>query len=349
MYRIKQITASDKESVKAAHENWNNIAKPLGSFGELEKMVEKIAGIQGTPYVDISKKAVVVMCADNGVVAEGVTQTSQDVTALCTYAIAEGTSNINAISEYIGAEVIAVDTGVAVDVESEKLVKRKLMYGTDNIANGSAMSRETAEKAISTGIDIVKELAENGTKLIITGEMGIGNTTTSSAVSSVILGCDAEMVTGRGAGLSDDGLLRKIETVRKAVEKNTPDINDAVDIISKVGGLDIAGITGLFLGGAIYHIPIVIDGFISAVSACLAWKINPICAEYMLPSHCSGEPAARKIFELMGLKPVIEAGLRLGEGTGGALLIPLLEGTLALYRNSHSFDNLGIERYVEQK
>ena len=348
MERLKYIESTDKKFSELSHSKWNSVAKPLGSLGIFEEMVEKIAAIQQTADVDISKRTVVVMCADNGVTAEGVTQTDSEVTALCAEAIGNGTSNINVLADVYGADVIAVDIGIARDVDCVSVKNRKIMYGTGNIAKGPAMSRDEAEKAICTGMDIVRELADLGTGIIITGEMGIGNTTTSAAVSSVLLGLSPEAVTGRGAGLSDEGLLRKVRAVRQAIEINRPDVNDAVDIISKVGGLDIAGMTGLFLGGAVYGIPVVIDGVISAVSAVLAYKLTPACIDYMLPSHVSDEPAGKLLLDMIGLCAPLEAGMRLGEGTGGAMLLPLLDGALSVYNSSHRFDDIGIERYVEQ-
>ena len=348
MERLKYIESTDKKFSELSHSKWNSVAKPLGSLGIFEEMVKKIAAIQQTADVDISKRTVVVMCADNGVTAEGVTQTDSEVTALCAEAIGNGTSNINVLADVYGADVIAVDIGIARDVDCVSVKNRKIMYGTGNIAKGPAMSRDEAEKAICTGMDIVRELADLGTGIIITGEMGIGNTTTSAAVSSVLLGLSPEAVTGRGAGLSDEGLLRKVKAVRQAIEINRPDVNDAVDIISKVGGLDIAGMTGLFLGGAVYGIPVVIDGVISAVSAVLAYKLTPACIDYMLPSHVSDEPAGKLLLDMIGLRAPLEAGMRLGEGTGGAMLLPLLDGALSVYNSSHRFDDIGIERYVEQ-
>ena len=348
MERIKQIRPTDKKWAELSHDKWNSVAKPLGSLGSLEEMIEKIAAVQQTPDVKISKRTVVVMCADNGVTAEGVTQTDSEVTAVCAEAIGNGTSNINALADVYGADVMAVDIGISRDVDCTSVSDRKIRYGTGNIAKGPAMSRKEAEKAICTGMDIVGELADSGNDIIITGEMGIGNTTTSSAVSSVILGIPPEAVTGRGAGLSDEGLLRKVKAVRQAIEINRPDVNDAVDIISKVGGLDIASMTGLFLGGAVYGVPVVIDGVISAAAAVLAYKIAPDCKDYMLPSHVSDEPAGKLLLDMLGLRAPICAGMRLGEGTGGVMLLPLVDGALSVYNSSHRFDDIGIERYVEQ-
>lgn len=349
MRRAELITHADQSAAERAKSMWNSVAKPLGSLGVLEDMIIKIAAVQGTEKVNISKRNIIVMCADNGVVKEGVTQSDSEVTAMCAEAIAEGRSNINSIAVTFSAEVTAVDIGIKRDVECDRLIKRKIAYGTRNIAEESAMTRENAEKAISVGMDIVRELKEKGTGIIITGEMGIGNTTTSAALCCTLTGADPEIITGRGAGLDSDGLKRKINAVKMAIEINRPDKNDPLDVLSKVGGFDIAGMAGVFLGGAVYHIPVITDGVISAAAADIAYRINPLCREYMLAGHVSKEPAGRLFLEDIGLEAVINAEMRLGEGTGGAMLLPLLDGALSVYNSAHRFDELGIERYVDLK
>ena len=349
MDRINKIEPTDKSAYMAARSRWDSIAKPLGSFGELEEMIQKIAAVQGNPDVDISVRTAVIMCGDHGVVSEGVTQCGQEVTAECAKAIAEGRSNINAVAGAFDVGVVAVDVGIAADVDSEKLIKRRIVSGTRNIAAGSAMTAAETQAAIVTGMDMVKELLERGTKIIVTGEMGIGNTTPTAAIASVLLELPPEQVTGRGAGLSSEGLQRKIEAVKRAVEVNKPDKYKPFELLQKLGGAEIAAITGLFLGGAYYRVPVIIDGVISAAAAAIACGINPICRDYMLASHRSGEPAGEGLLACCGLKAPINAGLRLGEGTGGVLLLPLLDGALALYRNSHRFEETNIERYAELK
>lgn len=347
MERINKIAAPDKAAMDSARQRWNNIGKPLHSLGLLEEAVIKIAGIRSNSDVLLNKRRAVVFCADNGVVRENVTQSESSVTAVVAEAIANGTSSINRMAQTFNADVLPVDIGIAREISNEKILCRKISFGTENIAKGAAMSHEQAIKAIAVGIDIAENCAENGFDIIVTGEMGIGNTTTSSAVAAVLLNACPREVTGRGAGLDNRSLERKINVIERAIAINNPCENNAVDIISKLGGYDIAGMTGLFLGGAIYKIPIVIDGFISAVSAALAVKINSLAKEYMLCSHVSKEPAGRKILDLLGLKPLITAELALGEGTGGILLLPLLDGALSVYNSAHSFDDLQIERYVE--
>lgn len=347
MNRINEIMPLDFKAKKHAEEKWSSIAKPLHSLGLLEEAVIKIAGITGNEDVRLDKRCAVVMCADNGVVAEGVTQTDSGVTKIVAEAVANGTSNINLMAKAFNAEVFAVDIGMNADSDNPLIARKKSAYGTMNIAHGAAMSKDQAIAAITAGIDIVKECAEKGYKIIVTGEMGIGNTTTSSAIASVLLNAPVSEVTGRGAGLDSAGMKRKIDVIEKAIAVNKPVKSNTLDILSKLGGFDIAGMTGLFLGGAVYRVPVVIDGFISAVSAALACMLNPLAREYMFPSHVSKEPAGIKMLELIGLKPLITAEMCLGEGTGGILLLPLLDGALAVYNSAHKFDNLPIEKYKE--
>ena len=254
---------------------------------------------------------------------------------------------MNLLAEQFGAEVIAVDIGMNTDVDDRRILNRKIAYGTGDIADGSAMSREQAESAVDVGMRLVRELSESGTDIIVTGEMGIGNTTTSAAVASVILGIPPEQAAGRGAGLDSAGLDRKISVIRRALKVNTPDPHDPMDILAKLGGFDIAGMAGLFLGGAECGIPVVIDGVISAAAACIAEMISPGCRNFMLPSHVSNEPAARLLLARLGLSAPITAGFHLGEGTGGIMLLPLLDGALSVYYGAHRFDDMNMERYTE--
>ena len=337
----------DKAAESAAKHHWNSIAKPLGGLGLLEDMISKIAGMRGTPNLSLNRRTAVIMCADNGVVCEGVSQSDSSVTASVAKEIALGRSSVNLLAGQFGTEVIAVDIGMCADVDDRRVLDRKIAYGTGNISAGPAMTREQAQSAVNAGIQLARELSQNGTDIIITGEMGIGNTTTSAAVASVILGISPERAAGRGAGLDSAGLSRKIDAVKRAIAANQPDSSDPFDLLSKLGGFDIAGMTGLFLGGAECGIPVVIDGVISAVAACLAEMAAPGCRDFMLPSHVSNEPAAPLLLEKLGLKAPITAGFHLGEGTGGVMLLPLLDGALAVYNGAHSFDDMDLERYKE--
>lgn len=346
MDRISKITHPDRGAMQAAASHWDDVAKPLGSLGLLEEMIIAIAGIRGTADVRIDKRCTVVMCADNGVVSENITQSDSSVTEIVAAAIAEGTANVSRIAQTFLAKTVAVDIGMSAESVHGGVINRRIASGTKNIAEGAAMTNEQAQKAIAVGMDIVGELKETGVDIIATGEMGIGNTTTSSALASVLLDMPPEAVTGRGAGLDDIRLERKINVIKRAIAVNRPDADKPVELLAKLGGFDIAGMTGLFLGGAYYRLPVIIDGLISSVAAVLAVKINPLAAQYMLPSHVSEEPAAAMLLDNIGMKAPIRANLRLGEGTGAVLLLPMLDGALAVYRSAHRFDELPMERYV---
>ncbi len=346
---LQNIRPADRKSMEEAKQRWRTVGKPLFSLGKLEDAVIRMAGIKGTSAYTLGKKALVILCADNGVVEEGVTQTGQEVTAVVTENFTRKAASVTLMAEVAGVDVFPIDIGVARDVKHVTKPEYKVAYGTKNMTREPAMTREEAEQAILIGIRLVKELAEKGYDIIATGEMGIGNTTTSSAIVSVLLDCDPEEVTGRGAGLTTEGLHRKVEAIRKAVRVNAPDPEDAVDVLAKVGGLDIAGLAGVFLGGAIYHIPVVIDGFISSAAALCAARIAPAAVDYMMPSHCSGEPAGGMVLEALDLSPFIECGMSLGEGSGAVAVIPLLEMGLEVYNRMGTFDEVKIEQYEELK
>ena len=340
---LGRILPPDEKAMKAAVDHWNGIAKPIGSLGLLEDAVTQIAGLTGDPRVKLGKRAVLVFCADNGVVAEGVTQTGQEVTALVAGNMVKHDSSVCRMAAVAGAEVFPVDVGMIAPAEGVR--DCHVLRGTGNIARGPAMTRLQAEQAVMTGIDLVGELKEKGYSVIATGEMGIGNTTTSSAMLAAFLGLPPAEVTGRSAGLSDEGLKRKIAAIESALRVNRPDPADGLDVLSKVGGLDLAGICGAFLGGAIHRVPVVIDGFISAVGALAALRIAPESRCAMLAAHVSAEPAARMVLDALGVKPLITAGLRLGEGTGAVAALPLLDMALAVYDGMVTFDNIGMKAY----
>ena len=347
MERIACITPPDEHAMQAARGHWNSIAKPLKSLGLLEEAVVKIAGITGSEQISIEKRCVVVWCADNGVVAQGVSQSGSEVTGLVAESMAQGDSNINHMAACFGAEVLTIDIGMQEECRQPGIRNLKIAYGTGDISKGPAMTRAQAIAGICAGIDSVRERKQKGYEILITGEMGIGNTTTASAIAAVLLGESVEAVTGRGAGLDQPGLIRKREVIAKALEINRPQKEDAIDLLARVGGYDIAGMMGMFLGGAIYHMPIVIDGFISAVAAALAVQLQPIVRDYMLCSHVSKEPAASRMLELLRQEPLIHAQMSLGEGTGGVLLLPLLDAALSVYHSPHSFQKLQMEAYQE--
>lgn len=340
---VKEITSSDSKVMEETKERWNKIAKPLGSLGLLEEAVIKIAGIKGNSLYSIDKKCIVVMCADNGVVEEGVTQTDSSVTAVVAGNFTKGNTSVNIMGQVAGADIIPVDIGMNTDVDH--MIRRKISYGTKNMAKEPAMTEEEARACIQIGIDLVLELKNKGYEMIGTGEMGIGNTTTSSAIASVLLDESVEKVTGKGAGLSTEGLDRKIKAIKQAILTNKPDKHDPLDVLTKVGGFDIAGLTGLFLGGAYYGVPIVIDGFISAISALLAVRLCDKVRDYILPSHTSKEPAGQMVMEALGLSPFIRCEMYLGEGTGVAAVYPILDMALQVYTKMSTFQEIEIEEY----
>ena len=346
---ISAIRPADRGAMAAARARWDSIAKPLGSLGLLEEEIIRVAGMTGSPDVDLSRRAVVAMCADNGVVAEGVTQTGQEVTAVVTENMSTGDSSVCHMARLAGAEVIPVDIGVSRPVTGEKILQRSIRRGTANMTQGPAMTREEAERAVLTGLKLAGELKERGYTLLATGEMGIGNTTTSSAVVSVLLNRAPAEVTGRGAGLTSEGLERKIRAIERAIEVNRPDPADPLDVVSKVGGLDLAGLAGVFLGGAVYRIPVLVDGFISSAAALLAARLHPDVRDYMLGSHASDEPAGRMVMEALGLRPFLYAGLRRGVGTGAVAVMPLLDMALTVYREMSTFADIEIEAYQPLK
>ena len=333
----------DEAAATDSKARWDSIAKPLGSLGLLESAVTKIAGLTGSADVALRRRGVLVLCADNGVVCEGVTQSGQEITALVAGNMTRGETSVCRMAACAHADVIPVDMGMR--YKAPGVLDRSIAPGTRNMAEEPAMSREQTERAIHTGMELVREARSSGYDILATGEMGIGNTTSSSALCSVLLGLSVEEVTGRGAGLSDVGLSRKRSAIIRAMEVNQPDPEDALDVLSKLGGFDIAGLAGVFLGGAKYRVPILIDGFISAISALVAVRLCPRAEVAMLASHVSAEPAAKLILEALHLKPLLCAEMRLGEGTGAVCALPLLDMALAVYGGMSTFDQIGIEAY----
>ncbi|NLM83376.1 MAG: nicotinate-nucleotide--dimethylbenzimidazole phosphoribosyltransferase [Clostridiales bacterium] len=339
------IPPRDENAAEAAQRHWDGIAKPLGSLGLLEDMVVSLAGVFGTPDVRLEKRGVIVLCADNGVVKEGVAQSTHEVTLAVAINLTKKQTSVCRMAAVANCDVIPVDMGMVGTYDSPLLLNRRIAAGTKNIAEGPAMSPEEAQRAIQAGIDLVKTCKDEGYKILATGEMGIGNTTTSSAIAAVLLNKPVEEVTGRGSGLTTEALKKKIETIKKAIAINKPDAGDAFDVLHKLGGFDIAGMVGLFLGGALYRIPIVIDGLISAVAALTAVRLCPKARYAMLPSHISSEPAGEALMRELDMSPIIHAQMRLGEGTGAVALLPLLDMALAVYHGSSSFSDIGISAY----
>lgn len=340
---LRGIEKGDAAAMQLCRKRWDSIAKPLHSLGWMEDAIARIAGAQHTADVRTDRKILLPLCADNGIVAEGVTQTGQEVTAIVAENFLDEKSCAAIMCREAGADIYPIDIGMAVD--TPRVEKRKTAYGTKNFAKEPAMTREEAIRTIETGINLVGELKEKGYCLIATGEMGIGNTTTSSAVASSLLAVPAEKMTGRGAGLSAQGLDRKIQVIREAMNRWDLTHQEPLTILSCVGGFDLVGMVGIYLGGAYYHIPVLIDGFISSVAALAASRMCPFALDYMLATHVSKEPAARLILEKIGLSPVIDGGLCLGEGSGAVAAFPLIEMGNKVYRRMSTFDQVNIEAY----
>ena len=345
---LNTITPPDEVARAEARRRWNDCAKPLGSLGLLETALEDIAALTGSADIRLDRRAVLVLCADNGVVAQGVTQSPSSVTGLVAKQLAARRTSVCRMAQAARCQVVPVDVGILDFQEMPGVLSRRIGNGTGDISQGPAMTRRQAEQALHTGMELVREQQALGVDLLATGEMGIGNTTTSSAVACVLLDRPVEEMTGRGAGLSDQGLQKKTAAIRRALEVNRPDPSDPLDILQKVGGFDIAAMCGVFLGGALYRVPVLIDGLISAVAALCALRLCPAAGKAMLASHVSAEPAGGLVLEALGKQPLITAGMRLGEGTGAVAAMPLLDLALAVYRESYTFEEGGIEAYQPQ-
>lgn len=340
--RIKPVNAAFYQMCK---DKWNSIAKPLNGLGRLEDFICRIGAIREDVSAPVARKCAIIFCADNGVVCEGISQTDESVTAIVAENLAEGRANVNLMGQISNVEVFPVNIGMRMDVSHPKIINRCVRKGTDNIAAGPAMTREECIQAILYGMEMAGYAKGLGFDMIASGEMGIGNTTTSSAIASVLLRKEPRVVTGKGAGLSQEGLERKIRIIEQAIQVNQPDETDTLDLITKIGGLDIAGMVGLFAGGAIHKIPIVADGLISTVSAILATMLNQDIIDYIIPSHGGKEPACVRLSERLGLKPLIYADMALGEGTGAVSVFPLIDMAHRIYSQNITFEEINMEAY----
>ena len=341
---LKQISPPDYDAIKCAWIKLDGLSKPIGSLGKLEQIAAKMAGITGEINNTILKKSIIIMCADNGVCEEGISSCPQEVTATVTRNFLKGITGVCVLARAAKSDLTVVDIGVKENFLEVGILNRKLMYGTNNIRFGQAMSRDIAIKAIETGIEIVDDLVANGYNLFGTGEMGIGNTTTAAAVLSVLSGIDSDIVVGYGAGMSEEQLQNKKRVVSAALKVNEPFQDDPIDILMKVGGLDIAGMCGCFIGAAKNRVPIVIDGFISSVAALCATKLNPEIKGYIFPSHISAEAGAKYVMEQLELEPMLNMDMRLGEGTGCALEFMIIEAALKIMNEMPSFEEAKIDK-----
>ena len=343
---IRTIRPPDPAAAAEARRRWYSLAKPLGSLGLLEEAVVKIAALTGNPDVRLERRELLVFCADNGVVARGVSQCGSEVTAAVARALARGNSTVCHMARPAGCRVLPVDVGMRERVPGVR--DCRVRGGTADIAAGPAMARAECLAAIKVGAALVRERARAGADLIALGEMGIGNTTAAAAVTAALLDLPPERVTGRGAGLSEAGLARKLSAVRQALAINRPDRRDPVDVLGKVGGLDLAALCGACLGGAACRVPILLDGMLCGAAALCAVRLCPEVRSALLAGHRSAEPAGGLLLEALNLRPLITAGLRLGEGSGAVAALPLLDMALAVYHDGQRFDGLGIQAYTPQ-
>jgi len=343
----KRICKIDPVIIQQAQNKLDNLTKPLGSLGRLEEMAKQICGITNNLEPSLKNKVIFTLAADHGVTDEGVSPYPKEVTAQMVYNFINGGAGINVLAAHVGARVVVADVGVCVDLKpDQKLIVNKIGYGTKNMAKGPAMTRDEALKSICAGIEIFEnEYSAGGGKgidIVGTGEMGIGNTTAASAITACFTKRSIEEITGRGAGLDDKGLSNKIAIIKKSLSVNNPDPLDAIDVLSKVGGFEIGGLAGIILAAAANRVPVVIDGFISGAAALIAYHIEPKVKEYMIAAHCSVESGHKFILEHIGLKPLLDLNLRLGEGTGGALAIGLADAAIKILTQMATFKSANV-------
>ena len=343
---VRAVAPLDRGAMTAAEEYQARLAKPSGSLGRLEELSIQLAGITGRVHNALNKKQLLVFAADNGVVAEGVSSAPQSVTKQQTINLTRGKTGAAVLAKHFGCGLTVCDVGVNADIYESAVLNRKIAYGTQNICTGPAMTREQTLQAILTGAEIARTVDAD---VIGVGEMGIGNTTTSSAVLAVLLGADVEAVTGRGGGITEESFRKKKAVIRTAIEVNRPDRDDVVGVLSKVGGFDLAAMCGAFLGAAAARRPTVIDGLISAAAALCAVRLCPNVRGYLVPSHASFEIGYRLAMEAMDLRPLFDLGMRLGEGSGCPLAFQVLDAACAVINDMATFDEAGInDDYLDE-
>ncbi len=340
---INQIPPLDESAIQAARARQDQLTKPRGSLGRLEELSIRLAGMKAEPFPSVERKAVIVMAADHGVALEGVSAYPPEVTAQMVLNFLRGGAAINVLARQAGARVTVVDIGVATELQPVPgLVQCKVMRGTHNQAQGLAMTRAEAEQALQIGVDVLNEEAARGLDIVATGDMGIGNTTPSSAITAALTGLPVAQVVGRGTGIDDRTLEHKIKIVEQSLEVNQPDPNDALDVLHKVGGLEIAGLAGVMIAAASHRIPVVVDGFISTAAAVIAVGLAPRVREYLIAAHQSVEIGHRALLAHLDLAPLLDLNLRLGEGTGAALAFHLIEASARILREMATFDEAGV-------
>jgi len=349
MNKIKEVIAKieklDENLMQKTQERLDNLTKPQGSLGRLEELAKLIVGITKKENPNLQNKVIFTLASDHGVVEEGISAFPKEVTAQMVYNFLNDGAGINVLARHIDARVVVVDMGVAADLKPHKeLIIKKINYGTKNMAKGPAMTEGKAIKSIEAGVEIFEDELKKGIDIIGTGDMGIGNTTASSAIAAVFTGKPIEDVTGRGTGINNGALKNKIEVIKRALEVNNPDSKDAIDVLSKVGGFEIGGLTGIIIAAASESIPVVIDGFISGAAALIAYHLEPKVKEYLIAAHCSVEQGHRLILEHIGLSPLLDLNLRLGEGTGAALGISLVEAGKKILTEMATFKNASVSK-----
>jgi len=338
---IASISDLDEESIEQIQKRLDSLTKPQGSLGQLESLAKQLGGIQRTSHPKILKKAVLLMAGDHGVAADGVSAFPQEVTPQMVYNIIGGGAAINVLARHANAEVFCTDVGVAFPLEGD-IIHKRVANGTQNMTKGPAMTRRQALQALLVGAEVADEKIRAGYNLLATGDLGIGNTTPSSAIVALFTNSAIESVVGRGTGIDDAGLIKKRHAIEKAIELNQPNPQDALDVLTKVGGLEIAAIAGSILQAAASRVPIVIDGFISTAGALIAAKLAPKSTAFMIPSHGSAEIGHRKALEALGLDPLLNLHMRLGEGTGAALTFHLVEAALHILEEMSTFADAGV-------
>ena len=341
-----KIELPDAEVYKKVKQRWDNAAKPLDSLGKFEEITARIGAVTGNADIDISSKAVIVLCSDNGIVEEGISQSGQEVTLAVSRAMGRRESSVCKMASKAGMSVIPVDIGINSDERIDGVLHKKVRKGTRNFNAEPAMTHEELLAALQIGIDTAREAAEAGCKLICVGEMGIGNTTTSAAVVCALTGLKAEEAAGRGAGLDSERLKKKAYIIEKAIEKYDLYNAGAESVLESVGGFDIAGMVGIMAGAALCRIPVVLDGVVSCAAALAAERLFPGIKEFLIASHMSREKTAKCVFEKLGAEPVINAEMALGEGTGAVMMCALLDIALTLYKDQLTFDDIEIEKYT---
>jgi len=345
---VQDIEPVDEKWIEKARERTAQLVMPPRALGRLHEISEQLCGIQKTLEPLIERKAFLVMAGDHGVVEEGVSAFPQEVTGEMIKTFLNNGAGINILAGQVNADVFVVDMGIVPDLDpaalkgGDHLFIQKVAKGTANLSQGPAMTREEAEKSILTGFQLAADLFNNGIQILGTGDMGIGNTTPSAAIGAVLTGKTVEAMVGRGTGVDDEGLFRKQEAVRKGIEVNQPNREDGLDVLSKLGGFEIGGIAGCVLAGAYYKRPVVIDGFISTAGALIAHALCPVAVDYLFAGHCSEETGHRLMLEHLGLEPILDLGMRLGEGTGGALAMCIIEGAVHIFTDMLTFEQAGV-------